>query len=48
MKVYIDGVYYPKSQAKVSVFDHGLLARALHVVTQETVYMEKYTVTQLV
>jgi branched-chain amino acid aminotransferase len=25
MKVYIDGVYYPKSLAKVSVFDHGLL-----------------------
>lgn len=23
--VYIDGKYYPKSQAKVSVFDHGLL-----------------------
>jgi branched-chain amino acid aminotransferase len=23
--VYIDGAYYPKSQAKVSVFDHGLL-----------------------
>jgi branched-chain amino acid aminotransferase len=23
--VYIDGVYYPKSQAKVSVYDHGLL-----------------------
>ncbi len=23
--VYIDGQYYPKSQAKVSVFDHGLL-----------------------
>jgi branched-chain amino acid aminotransferase len=23
--VYIDGTYYPKSQAKVSVFDHGLL-----------------------
>ena len=25
IQVYIDGVYYPKSQAKVSVFDHGLL-----------------------
>lgn len=25
MQVYIDGVYYPKSQAKVSVYDHGLL-----------------------
>ena len=24
-QVYIDGQYYPKSQAKVSVFDHGLL-----------------------
>jgi len=24
-QVYIDGKYYPKSQAKVSVFDHGLL-----------------------
>jgi len=23
--VYVDGEYYPKSQAKVSVFDHGLL-----------------------
>ncbi len=23
--VYIDGVYYPKSQAKVSIYDHGLL-----------------------
>ncbi len=23
--VYIDGEYYPKSQAKISVFDHGLL-----------------------
>ena len=23
--VYIDGAYYPKSQAKVSVFDHGFL-----------------------
>ena len=23
--VYIDGQYYPKSQAKISVFDHGLL-----------------------
>jgi hypothetical protein len=25
LEVYIDGAYYPKSQAKVSVFDHGLL-----------------------
>jgi branched-chain amino acid aminotransferase len=25
LQVYIDGSYYPKSQAKVSVFDHGLL-----------------------
>jgi branched-chain amino acid aminotransferase len=25
LSVYIDGVYYPKSQAKISVFDHGLL-----------------------
>jgi len=25
MVVYIDGAYYPKSQAKISVFDHGLL-----------------------
>jgi len=24
-QVYIDGNYYPKSQAKISVFDHGLL-----------------------
>ncbi len=23
--VYIDGAYYPKSQAKVSIFDHGFL-----------------------
>jgi branched-chain amino acid aminotransferase len=23
--IYIDGAYYPKSQAKVSVYDHGLL-----------------------
>src|SRR4030067_850653 len=23
--IYIDGEYYPKSQAKISVFDHGLL-----------------------
>ena len=25
MKIYIDGKYYDKSEAKVSVFDHGLL-----------------------
>ncbi|MBT0158849.1 branched-chain-amino-acid transaminase [Candidatus Bathyarchaeota archaeon A05DMB-2] len=25
LQVYIDGVYYPKSQAKLSVYDHGLL-----------------------
>jgi branched-chain amino acid aminotransferase len=25
LQVYIDGKYYPKSQAKISVFDHGLL-----------------------
>lgn len=25
LQVYIDGVFYPKSQAKVSVYDHGLL-----------------------
>ena len=25
MKIYIDGVFYPESEAKVSVFDHGLL-----------------------
>ncbi len=25
LQVYIDGIFYPKSQAKVSVFDHGLL-----------------------
>jgi branched-chain amino acid aminotransferase len=24
-QVYVDGTFYPKSQAKVSVFDHGLL-----------------------
>ena len=23
--IYIDGGYYPKSQAKISVYDHGLL-----------------------
>lgn len=23
--IYINGEYYPKSQAKVSVYDHGLL-----------------------
>jgi branched-chain amino acid aminotransferase len=25
LQVYIDGIYYPKSQASVSVYDHGLL-----------------------
>ena len=25
LQIYIDGKYYPKSQAKVSVYDHGLL-----------------------
>jgi branched-chain amino acid aminotransferase len=25
LQVYIDGVYYPKSEAKISVYDHGLL-----------------------
>ncbi|MGW8289543.1 MAG: aminotransferase class IV, partial [Candidatus Bathyarchaeia archaeon] len=25
LQVYIDGFYYPKSKATVSVFDHGLL-----------------------
>jgi branched-chain amino acid aminotransferase len=25
LQVYIDGQYYPKSEAKISVFDHGLL-----------------------
>ncbi len=25
IKIYIDGEFYPKSQAKISVFDHGLL-----------------------
>ena len=25
LQVYIDGSYYPKSQAKISVYDHGLL-----------------------
>ena len=25
LQIYIDGVYYPKSQAKISVYDHGLL-----------------------
>jgi len=25
MKIYIDGAYFPESEAKISVFDHGLL-----------------------
>ena len=25
LEVYIDGKYYPKEQARVSVYDHGLL-----------------------
>ena len=25
MKIYIDGVFYPEADAKISVFDHGLL-----------------------
>ena len=25
MKIYIDGAFYPESEAKISVFDHGLL-----------------------
>ncbi|NLM38185.1 MAG: hypothetical protein GX202_08680, partial [Firmicutes bacterium] len=25
LEIYIDGKFYPKDQAKVSVFDHGLL-----------------------
>ena len=25
LQVYVDGVFYPKSEAKISVFDHGLL-----------------------
>ena len=25
MQIYIDGVFYPKEEAKISVFDHGLL-----------------------
>lgn len=25
MKIYIDGVFYPEHEAKISVFDHGLL-----------------------
>jgi branched-chain amino acid aminotransferase len=25
MKIYIDGTFYPESEAKISVFDHGLL-----------------------
>ena len=25
MKIYIDGAYLPESEAKISVFDHGLL-----------------------
>ena len=25
IEIYIDGTYYPEAEAKVSVFDHGLL-----------------------
>ena len=25
LQVYIDGEFYPKSQAKISVYDHGFL-----------------------
>src|SRR5512136_3054153 len=25
LQIYMDGQYYPKSQAKVSVYDHGFL-----------------------
>ena len=25
MKIYVDGEYYGKEEAKISVFDHGLL-----------------------
>ena len=25
LQIYIDGKYYPKSEAKISVYDHGLL-----------------------
>jgi branched-subunit amino acid aminotransferase/4-amino-4-deoxychorismate lyase len=25
MQIYIDGAFYPESEAKISVFDHGLL-----------------------
>ena len=25
LQIYIDGEYYPKSQAKISVYDHGFL-----------------------
>ncbi len=25
MKIYIDGIFYPEAEAKISVFDHGLL-----------------------
>ena len=25
MQIYIDGKFYPKEEAKVSVFDHGFL-----------------------
>ena len=25
MQIYIDGSFYPESEAKISVFDHGLL-----------------------
>ncbi|MBV8813659.1 MAG: branched-chain amino acid aminotransferase, partial [Verrucomicrobia bacterium] len=25
LKIYIDGVFYEQSEAKISVFDHGLL-----------------------
>ena len=25
MQIYIDGTFYPREQAKISVFDHGFL-----------------------
>ena len=25
LQIYLDGKWYPKSQARISVFDHGLL-----------------------
>ena len=37
LKIYIDGTFYEKEQAKISVFDHDMQAEILkHVVTIST------------